>query len=213
MHAHQKQPSPASCPAQALVPQTFLADALLLRKQEDTFLHAEQRTHLGEPVSVLHFKQPGRLSNLELPFALVLLADINPAGIVEVPTPANEAKDSWFPDFSWNHWVVCSQPDGSMQHLGWRFTRKPSARSTGPESFVAMIVRVVERSGPLASSVGALAETELVREATPSSASLAADLKDAPEEVLLPELDVGIDAPTWLVGLAMAFSSRSASPM
>ena len=58
-----------------------------------------------------------------------------------------------------------------MQHLGWRFTRKPSARSTGPrsnhpcnawpsiaemlccaaatgpESFVAMIVRVVERSG------------------------------------------------------------------
>jgi hypothetical protein len=112
MHAHQKQPSPASCPAQALVPQTFLADALLLRKQEDTFLHAEQRTHLGEPVSVLHFKQPGRLSNLEFPFALVLLADINPAGIVEVPTPANEAKDSWFPDFSWNHWVVCSQPVG-----------------------------------------------------------------------------------------------------
>ena len=166
---HEKQPSTTCCPAQALAPDSFLPEALVSRavptrptvvspmhlndsgvvsvaqalsRQEDTFLRSEQKTHLGAPVTVLHFKQPGRLSSLELPFSLVLLSDINPSGIVEVPAPRDQARDSWFPDYAWEHFVVCAQQEGAYRHLGWRFTRKPTATGAGPSSFVAMIVRV-----------------------------------------------------------------------
>ena len=138
---HEKQPSTSCCPAQSLT-DNILPEALALTRQQDTFLRAEQKTHLGAIVPILHFKQPGRLSSLELPFGLVLLEDINPSGIIEVPAPSEQAADSWFPDYSWNHFIVCAQQEGSYRHLGWRFTRKPSATGAGPSSFVAMIVRV-----------------------------------------------------------------------
>ena len=72
---HQQDAFPAcSCPAQALPPQTFLAEASLLKYQTDTFLQAEVRSHLGAPVNVLHFKQPGKQPRTDATLLAAVLA-------------------------------------------------------------------------------------------------------------------------------------------
>ena len=80
-----------------------------------------------------------------LPFDLALVRSIAPTGIVEVPAPAEHAADSWFPDYSWDHWIVCASVADKPQHLGWRFTRKPGAVGPGPATFVALIVAAKDK--------------------------------------------------------------------
>jgi len=209
---HTQQDTPTWCPAQALAPETFLPEALTVSRQLDTFVKAEQKTHMGAPVTVLHFKQPGRLSPLELPFSLVLLSDaVNPSGIVEVPAPRDEAQDSWFPDYAWERFVVCEGGGGAYRHLGWRFTRKASATGAGPASFIAMIVRSIDRQQRAAATAEPTPAVVIERVRVAEDGSSATEEEDNDQvdlQALEATLDVGIDAPTWLVGLTAAFTTR-----
>ena len=63
----------------------------------------------GIDVPIYHFKQPSRLSHLELPFKLLLVRTIDTTSLVEIPVPMNQAVDSWYPDYFWTV-VVCQVP-------------------------------------------------------------------------------------------------------
>ena len=159
--------------------------ALALQRQADTFDAVQMRTHLGHPVPVFSFRQPERLSHAKLPFSLALSADVDPTGLVEIAAEPSEAADSWFPDYSWSHYVLCEQAEGRSQHLGWRFDRKPHAATAGPPSFVALIVR---------------SDADKAREGAGAAAEREAEA-----------LMVGIEAPAWLAAMAAALSARARS--
>jgi len=122
----------AGCPAQVISP--FDIDFQMKRVQEDTFIRLARIKLHGLPVPVYHFKQPGRISPLELPFRILPLRSIDLQGIIEIPVDAESSNDSWFPDYRWSI-IVCQRCAG-MAHLGWHFTHKlmPS------DSFYALIV-------------------------------------------------------------------------
>jgi len=194
------------CPAQALPPETLLSEAALLGRQADTFVRMHTRRHLGHDVNVFSFKQPSRLSDRELPFDLALVSTIDATGIVEVPTPTPQASDSWFPDYAWSHYVVCTTAGDGAKHLGWRFDRKPGALGLGPASFVALIVRSESSE---AEPAGSVASHE------PLAVAAAVGSDDTEEDVaalVVPQpLPVGLDAPGWLLKMVVAVTARSAS--
>ena len=191
---------PACCPAQAMPPHAFLMDELALSRQEDTFVHVRQRKHLGKAVHVFTFKQPHRLSEQELPFDLVLVrGEIPSEGIVEIPAPAPESSDSWFPDYTWSHFVICSTGD-RPHHLGWRFSRKASARGAGPDSFVALIVRPIQKE----------VEVE-VQGSLPLQVPVSGRVSVTNEEDASPSvLPIGVEAPAWMLKMLAALSARAA---
>lgn len=212
------------CPAQALPPSLLLPSSTMLSRQADTFVKLEWRKHLGVPTPVFHFKQPARLSPHELPFSLVLASDINPSGIFEIPVPdANEAADSWFPDYSWSHWVVCSQPNGRAMHLGWKFTRKATASGStaaSPLSFIAMIVRTNDRDRTVAAAAAVEALAEGTAVVLPTGASeapegeLTVKLEVEPNgemEVQLESVPLGVEAPGWLAAMVAAVTATKVS--
>eukprot|EP00320_Phaeocystis_rex_P009331 CAMPEP_0119070494 /NCGR_PEP_ID=MMETSP1178-20130426/40068_1 /TAXON_ID=33656 /ORGANISM="unid sp, Strain CCMP2000" /LENGTH=218 /DNA_ID=CAMNT_0007052341 /DNA_START=15 /DNA_END=671 /DNA_ORIENTATION=+ len=192
---HQKQQceqgSPqacTSCPAQALPPHTFLPApvALGLKRQADTFLRVEPHAHGGVPVQVFHFKQPARLSPLELPFGISLVSSVDERGLMSLAAPPSDAADSWFPDYSWSNILVCSHgADGGGLHVGWRFVLKPGVlvQPTAPTEFVALIVRPDKSSEEEADGRAKLGVGQ--------------------------ELAVGIEAPAWMLAMAMATRVRS----
>lgn len=206
---HTRDTIASCCPAQALPPDTLLDSAAArIRRQEDTFVRARRRAHLGRPVEVLTFRQPARLSHLELPFDLALVADVDPSGIVEVDTPPAAAADSWFPDYTWSHFVVCTAAGGGApRHLGWRYARKIGATGGGPESFVALIVRAEESEAEalLAAAQAKAAEGEGI--GIPKSSEGAGGTED-----LLPpttaSLLVGVEAPSWMATMLAAVTAR-----
>mmetsp|Transcript_53900 Transcript_53900/g.89483 ORF Transcript_53900/g.89483 Transcript_53900/m.89483 type:complete len:217 (+) Transcript_53900:74-724(+) len=178
--------------AQVLDPDALLPDATSMLKQLDTFSHIELRNHLGRTVPVFHFRQPARLSKRELPFSLALLTHMSTVGsVVEVPVPDEEAAaDSWWPDYSWSHWLVCTQgaseEGNAVQHLGWRYTRKPSASGeTAPDTFVALIVRPDGEKEP--------------------------EIPNMRSKTLTEELTIGLQAPGWMVAMAAAVTARTVS--
>lgn len=95
---HENMEGAACCPAQRLPVETLLPMPALLSMQADTFVDAKTRRHGDIPVQVFTFRQPDRLSHLMLPFDLALVSSIDPTGIIEVPAPAAQSADSWFPD-------------------------------------------------------------------------------------------------------------------
>ena len=99
-----------------------------------------------------HFRQPQRLSQLQLPFKIVLVTAVRGAGISEVPVPAVAAADSWFVGYSWSL-LVCACADASNctgdVHLGWRYT------SANGDAFDALIVKYDDDTAA-AASVSAL---------------------------------------------------------
>lgn len=174
-----------SCPAQALPPHLFLLApvALGLKRQADTFLRVDAHSHAGVPVSIFHFKQPARLSHLELPFGIALVSGVDERGLMSFAAPPSDAADSWFPDYSWTHVLMCSHGEDGGLHLGWRFVRKPGASWAGPLEFIALIVR-------------------------PDKSSELEDSSRARRGVGQ-ELAVGIEAPAWMLAMAMATRVRS----
>ena len=174
-----------SCPAQALPPHLFLLApvALGLKRQADTFLRVDAHSHAGVPVSIFHFKQPSRLSHLELPFGIALVSGVDERGLMSFAAPPSDAADSWFPDYSWTHVLMCSHGEDGGLHLGWRFVRKPGASWAGPLEFIALIVR-------------------------PDKSSELEDSSRARRGVGQ-ELAVGIEAPAWMLAMAMATRVRS----
>lgn len=190
----------ACCPAQSLPPDTLLEPtaAVMLKRQADTFVDVKTRKHLGAPVTVFNFRQSVRLTDAPLPFDLALVTSIDPSGIVEVPAPSEAAEDSWFPDYAWSHFVVCTHGE-KASHLGWRFTRKqPGA---GPESFVALIVRADEKPE-------AQAEAEPAMRVPVSVAVADVEAAEAPGV----ELPIGMPAPGWMSALVAAVTARAAAP-
>ena len=173
-----------SCPAQALPPHMFLPApvALGLRRQADTFLRVDTHSHGGVPVNLFHYKQPSRLSHFELPFGIALVSGVDERGLVSLATPPSDAADSWFPDYSWSHVLMCSHGDDAGLHVGWRFVRKPGV-SGAPAEFIALIVRPDKSSEE------------------PASGRARLDLAQ--------ELTVGIEAPAWMLAMAMATRVRS----
>ncbi|KAK3272358.1 hypothetical protein CYMTET_19346 [Cymbomonas tetramitiformis] len=91
-----------------------------LATQHDTLLKVVTKRYLGFPAPIYHFKQPARLSELELPFKLLLLRNLDTEFLVEVQVPRKQASDSWFPGYSWS--IVLCQQCGDTMHLGWKFT-------------------------------------------------------------------------------------------
>ena len=200
-HADDHSTASACCPAQRLPPETLLPLPTALATQRDTFVKVRARLHAGVSVDVFTFRQPPRLSHLELPFDLALVADVDPTGIIEIPAPAKDAADSWFPDYSWDHWVVCQgTADAAPQHLGWRFTRKPGVTG-GVESFVALIVAARDREAEAEA-------TARVRVPVSASSAVREDEVEAGAEAL--NMHVGVEAPGWLVSLMAAVTARAA---
>ena len=174
----------SSCPAQALPPHLFLLGpvALGLKRQADTFLRVDSHSHAGVPVNIFHFKQPARLSHLELPFGIALVSGVDERGLMSFAAPPADAADSWFPDYSWAHVLMCSHGEEGGLHLGWRFVRKPGASGAGPSEFIALIVRPDKASEPEGGRARRGAGQELA---------------------------VGIEAPAWMLAMAMATRVRS----
>ena len=186
---------------------------LVASRQGDTFVAIKVRKHAGVPVPVFSFRQPSRLSHLMLPFDLALVSGIDPTGIVEVPAPSDQAADSWFPDYAWDHWIVCQGTDAAApQHLGWRFTRKPDAVGAGPQTFVALIVAAKgkEAEAQAAGRVRVpLRVAGTLREDDEADATLEAGASEP-----VAALPIGVDAPGWLTAMMAAVTARvhSASP-
>lgn len=176
-----------SCPAQALPPDLFLPQpvALALERQQGTFLRIDMARHGGVPVPIFHFKQPSRLSEAELPFGIALMVGVDERGLLQLAVPQHNADDSWFEGYSWTHVLLCSSPaeQGGGLHLGWRYVRKPGMSALGPDEFIALIVRPEKSSDAEASGRAKLPTAD--------------------------ELMVGIEAPAWMLAMAMATRVRS----
>jgi hypothetical protein len=159
--------------------------------QADTFSHVQHVQYLDTVVPVCvtaaqtplissvfpiyacnsryHFRQPWRLSHLQLPFKIALVSSLDVAGVREVAVDANKAADSWFVGYSWSL-LVCGGADDDgcdgETHLGWRYS------SASGHVFYALIVDYDEQR-PTIASVSALPTVvpSSVRFGMPSSAS------------------------------------------
>lgn len=208
---HADSEGAACCPAQRLPIETLLPAPALLTYQADTFVKMRTRRHGQVPVQVFTFRQPARLSSHMLPFDLALVSSIDPTGIVEVPAPPAQAADSWFPDYAWDHWVVCQGTSATPTHLGWRFTRKPGATGApGPQTFVALIV-AHKQTGEAEAAGGARARVPL---------TVAATLREEEEDEAASAMGgsaaepigaVGVEAPGWMAAMVAALTARVAS--
>jgi len=82
------------CSAQTLDPSTIIQTQLPV--QADTFQSLKIVKYLGTPVPVYQFKQPARLSSLELPFSIVNVQSLGWADdVVVVPVAEEKGLDSW----------------------------------------------------------------------------------------------------------------------
>eukprot|EP00931_Biecheleriopsis_adriatica_P012907 TRINITY_DN114173_c0_g1_i1.p1 TRINITY_DN114173_c0_g1~~TRINITY_DN114173_c0_g1_i1.p1 ORF type:complete len:250 (+),score=62.04 TRINITY_DN114173_c0_g1_i1:87-752(+) len=134
--------SSCECPAQRLLELTAENLVPHLPVQADSFLRLEPRKANGLQVNLYNFKQPARLSELELPFRILPLRRVDLTDLQVIEVPQKQALDSWFPGYAWSI-LVCGRCQGL--HLGWKFT--PAARgasNTVQEPFYALIVEAVE---------------------------------------------------------------------
>ena len=206
--------SAACCPAQALPAANILPLAVssTLDVQHDTFVKLKTVKHLGREVPVYTFRQPYRLNIDMLPFDLVLIdADtVDKKGMMEVPAPPAPAQDSWFPDYAWDHFVLCvGNGAGSPVHLGWRFTRKAAGAGVGPGSFIAMIVRA-EEGREVAESSRAAVRGEAIEVAVGVDGNIQEGEETPTPTDLEASLSVGVKAPGWMVALlAMTTVART----
>jgi len=139
--------------------------------QSDTLIGITTKKILTVPVPIYHFHQPARLSEVQLPFQLVLISDIDDRrGLHEIATPPAQSADSWFPGYHWLPivYVSCEHP----QHVGWKFT----SPTTG-DFFYALIVATSEKDKETAARVGIGAIGEAVAEV----------------------LHIGTRAPLWMI--------------
>eukprot|EP00927_Polykrikos_kofoidii_P015850 TRINITY_DN1709_c0_g2_i4.p1 TRINITY_DN1709_c0_g2~~TRINITY_DN1709_c0_g2_i4.p1 ORF type:complete len:255 (+),score=42.85 TRINITY_DN1709_c0_g2_i4:69-767(+) len=129
--------STCSCPVQTLTLPTELALTGLRVQTDDAFLRVELRRVDGREIELYHFKQPRRLSTLELSFKILPLRRIDFADVDVIEVAPKYSLDSWFPGYAWSV-IVCTRCNGL--HLGWKFT----PTSTQGEAFFGLIVDTVE---------------------------------------------------------------------
>ena len=119
--ANPHQPAAAlACLSSPAVTRAAILGVPLLATQADTLVGVETVEVSGVPVLIYSFKQPARLSPLELPFKVLPVARIDTAGVVALRVGERQAADSWFPGFKWDVLVdvaSCAEP----AHIGWRF--------------------------------------------------------------------------------------------
>ena len=164
--------APDSC-SQALFIDPSRVIAAPAPLQADTFSHVQRVRYLDAVVPVsaalprcclashsftfplhcrYHFRQPERLSHLQLPFKIVLVNAPPSAALRAVAVDPRDAADSWFIGYSWSL-LLCGSPasDGcdSETHLGWRYT------SASGDVFYALIV-AFDEDAAAATSVSAL---------------------------------------------------------
>eukprot|EP00438_Fugacium_kawagutii_P025536 Skav228463 [mRNA] locus=scaffold1058:378983:379573:- [translate_table: standard] len=121
-----------TCPAQNL--DLSQANLPILPVQADSFLGMEEHEVQGLKVNLYKFKQPSRLSQLQLPFKLLLLQQVDQTDLQLIEVPSKQALDSWFPGFAWSI-LLCERCEG--RHLGWKFTPVTAGRGL---PFYALIV-------------------------------------------------------------------------
>ena len=121
------------CASQAIQPKnTIISPAPL---QPDTFLSMEHVKVAEYSIPIYQFKQPERLSAMQLPFKIVLqnkLPTLNEVHHVEV---GEEGFDSWFVGYKWSV-LICSNCNGKYTHIGWHFKS-----ISGGNDFYALIVK------------------------------------------------------------------------
>ncbi|CAJ1439707.1 unnamed protein product [Effrenium voratum] len=124
------------CPAQRLE----LSQILQLQPpvQADSLMSLERHKVAGLEVTLYNFRQPRRLSHLELPFKLLLLRALDLTDLEVLEVSPEQARDSWFVGYEWSI-VICRR--GSGRHLGWKFTPRGH---TNEAPFYALIVAASE---------------------------------------------------------------------
>lgn len=127
-------PKSGVCSAQTIDPTQIIAAPMAT--QTDTFLGLHTVKIMGIPVPLYRFKQPSRLSELELPFKLLLLRHVPMDSLTLLQVPRLLAEDSWFPGYRWSV-AVCESCGGKGDsiHIGWQFTH-----INGGDTFFALIV-------------------------------------------------------------------------
>eukprot|EP00586_Coscinodiscus_wailesii_P013918 CAMPEP_0172498524 /NCGR_PEP_ID=MMETSP1066-20121228/113486_1 /TAXON_ID=671091 /ORGANISM="Coscinodiscus wailesii, Strain CCMP2513" /LENGTH=229 /DNA_ID=CAMNT_0013271821 /DNA_START=85 /DNA_END=774 /DNA_ORIENTATION=- len=138
-------------------PHLLLAPHFIITKpkvtQPDTLESISHHKILSVPVPIYKFRQPARLSSLQLPFNLILVKDIPVDGqssIVEVPVDLMESSDSWFPGYRWIPIMCTEQCPGEEIHVGWKFQ---SLIDDG-DYFYALIVQIKKKERDDAGVVG-----------------------------------------------------------
>jgi len=135
---HIRDVQTGKCAAESCISVIEATDAIPqpLMVQPDTHMRTIMaKTTSGARIPMYLFKQPARLSELELPFKIVAVRTLPAGNIAEIPVDAVSASDSWFPGYSWSI-LVCQQCE-SATHIGWKFA--------GPEGvFYGLIVDYAE---------------------------------------------------------------------
>ncbi|CAK9013725.1 unnamed protein product [Durusdinium trenchii] len=138
---HAPQCSTGDCECQAQRLDLHLANLVpFLPVQADSFIGMEEHEVQGLKVNLYNFKQPARLSELQLPFKLLLLRSVDLTDTQLYEVPMKQAVDSWFPGFAWSI-LLCKRCQG--RHLGWKFT--PTSTTDG-SAFYALIVEAAKEA-------------------------------------------------------------------
>ena len=72
-------------------------------------------------VPIYQFKQPERLSSLQLPFKIVLQKNLPTNDDLYELEVGQEGLDSWFIGYKWSVLVCSSDCNGRNTHIGWHF--------------------------------------------------------------------------------------------
>jgi len=116
--------------------------------QIDTFEGIEYAKIMDTTLPVYHVHQPDRLNPAQLGFRLILVKELKGgellSGIRAVDVDPNQARDSWFPGYSWSPLIMsCGAAGEQQQHVGWKFTATTtSAGTTTLPYFYALMVEV-----------------------------------------------------------------------
>ena len=170
-HAPSSSSPACLCPAQTIAPDKVLFSPAPLQAGSSLGVETIKVGKVGVPVYL--FKQPRSLSELELPFKIILQSSLPLAGLYDLPVDDAQASNSWFEGYRWSV-LLCDGgcQDGAVQHVGWHFT----SIADPAESFYALIVKTSDEQK---SAAGAVFTPEAFRKA----------------------ISVGMPAPAWMLAL------------
>ena len=152
------------CSSQIVVPQNTIFSPTQL--QPDTFLSMET-VKVGEAsVPIYQFKQPERLSSLQLPFKIVLQQSLPTNDDLYELEVGQQGLDSWFIGYKWSVLVCSSDCNGKNMHIGWHF--KPV--NSGEKGFYALIVKTDKEGNGIFSGVSLEAFREFIQVGVPAPA-------------------------------------------
>ena len=161
---HMSDHTSCLCSSQIVVPQNTIFSPTQL--QPDTFLSIET-VKVGEAsVPIYQFKQPERLSSLQLPFKIVLQQSLPANGELYELEVGEEGLDSWFVGYKWSVLVCSSDCNGKNMHIGWHF----QPVNSGEKGFYALIVKTDKENNGLFSGVSLEAFREFIQVGVPAPA-------------------------------------------